>query len=100
MNWREEDKPTAFTGSVLGEQIEAITAMVKGFLEEAIKKNIRVPQLENVVGPPYFQIRNKSQTSNKRLVLDHGGPVKNKRLGAFLRKCGPQTNIRKIDKED
>ena len=35
--------------------MKAITAMVRGLLEEALKDPIGAPQLENVVGPPYLQ---------------------------------------------
>ena len=35
--------------------MKAIASMVGGFLEEALKDHVGVPQLENVVGPSYLQ---------------------------------------------
>ena len=48
-----------FETCVLRVQKKAIAAVVGGVLEEAIKDNVGVPQLANVVGPPY--LRNKQQ---------------------------------------
>ena len=49
-----EDKPNT-SQEVLSEvQMKAITAMVGGLLEEALKDHVGVPQLDNVVGQLYL----------------------------------------------
>ena len=44
-----------FAVSVLGAQKKVIAAMVRGLLDEALKHHVRVPQLANIVGPPYLR---------------------------------------------
>ena len=48
-------QPYRFAVSVLGVQKQAITAMVKGLLEEALKDHVGAPQLANIVDPPHLQ---------------------------------------------
>ena len=48
-----------FKISVLGAQKKAISALVEGLLEEALKDHVGTSQLANVVGPPYMYLQNK-----------------------------------------
>ena len=51
----EEDKPNTSHEAFSEAQMKAISAVVGGLLEKALKDHVGVPQLENVVGPPYLQ---------------------------------------------
>ena len=50
----EEDTPNASQEVFLEAQMKAIVGVVRGLLEEALKDHVGAPQLENIVGLPYF----------------------------------------------
>ena len=54
VRWRKTTLWYRFKISVLEAQKKAIAAVVGGLLEEMLKNHIGVPQLVNVVGPPYL----------------------------------------------